>query len=62
MIAKAPYESTHNLEGINGMIKYFTAREEIEEEVMSRGFMKCSIYNVDENNWDKVKELIWRDL
>ncbi|MEG1254853.1 hypothetical protein [Clostridium sp.] len=62
LFTKTPYGITHKLEGFNGLIKYFLERSKIEEEILSRRIIKCLQYTVDENNWDKVKELIWEDL
>jgi len=62
LFSKTPYGITHKLEGINGLIKYFSERAKIEEEVLSREFIKCRQYTISENNWDKVKELIWKEV
>lgn len=62
LFTKTPYGITHKLEGFNGLIKYFSERAKIEEEILSRRIIKCLKYTVDENNWDKVKELIWEDV
>lgn len=62
LFSKTPYGITHKLEGFNGLIEYFSERAKIEEEILSRGIIKCSQYTVDENNWDKVKELIWEEV
>ncbi|WP_055667161.1 hypothetical protein [Desnuesiella massiliensis] len=62
LISKTPYGIAHKLEGFDGMIKYFSTRAKIEQEVISRGFIKCLQYTVNENNWDELRELIWEDV
>lgn len=62
LFCKTPYGITHELEGFNGLIKYFSERAKIEEGILSSRIIKCLQYTVDENNWDKVKELILEDV
>ena len=61
LFCKTPYGITHKLEGLNGLIKFFSERAKIEEKILSRGFIKCSQYTISENNWDKARELMWKD-
>lgn len=62
MFSKTSYGITLKLEGFNGLIKYFSERAKIEEEVLSHRIIKSLQYTVDENNWGKVKESIWEDV
>lgn len=62
LFTTTPYGITHNLEGFEGLMKYFSERAKIEEEILSCKIIKCLQYTVKENNWDNVKELIWKDI
>lgn len=62
LFSKTPYGITHKLEGFNDLIKYFSERAKIEEEILSHKIIKSLQYTIDENNWVKVKESIWEDV
>ncbi|MNC20066.1 hypothetical protein D3C75_680090 [compost metagenome] len=62
LIAQTPYGFAHNLEGIDGMIRFFEHRRRIEKRLLSSQLMKHKVYPVNEHQWDHVREWIRRDI
>ncbi len=62
LIARTPYGLAHNLEGIDGMIRFFEHRSRIEKRLLSKPLMNGKIHPVDELHWDQVRERIVVDF
>jgi hypothetical protein len=62
LISSTPYGLAHKLTGMEGMIQYFSARQKIEENILSHGIIKHKEYNADSNNWEQIREYIRNDF
>jgi hypothetical protein len=62
LISRTPYGRIHNLHSLDGMIRYFTVRKQIEEKVLSRGIMVNHVYLIENSNWSQIRQQIRSDF
>lgn len=61
-ICKTPYGVSHDLQGVDGVIDFFTRRAEIEKRILALNSMAHYEYFVDDHNWSKLHACINNDL
>lgn len=59
-ICRTPYGIVNNLQGMDGLMQFFSNRAEIEERILSRSLMTHYEYSIDDYSWDEMRDKLTR--